>query len=225
MTTPVPVGENTHKAALPEVSAVTESLADDGDELFDVVDESNKVINQALRRQCHEEGLLHRSTHIFLFRSRRIIGTSIPTIEVLLQQRSKEKKVGGGLWDVSVAEHVSAGENYLDASVRGIQEELSLDVTPDALVTVRQPYLSKQAYEEAGILDYMFTSTFSALYDESSHGRVKIDEAEVQNFDWWPVELVVKKSKADPSAFTRWLLIELSNIDLIELGKRIAAEL
>lgn len=206
------------------VTRATTSVADNVDELFDVVDDANNPISTATRRRCHEEGLTHRSTHIFLFRSVRTIGTSIPTIEVLLQQRSEDKKIGALLWDVSVAEHLSVGEDYLTASVRGLQEELGLNISPDVLVNIRQPYLSKQVYEEAGVLDNMFTSTYSALYDQYSHGNMRIDEAEVKDVRWWSVEDVVKQSRQDPSLFTRWLLIELDNIDLIELGKRITAE-
>lgn len=209
----------------PAAEANLELEADQMDEIFDVVDETNTPVSTAARRRCHEEGLLHRSTHVFIFRSRLSIGASAPAIELLLQQRSEKKKVGASLWDVSVAEHLSAEEDYLTASTRGLQEELDLTFPADALVTVRQPYLSKQFYEEAGVLDNMFTSTFSALYDQTVNGRVRFDEAEVQAVEWWPVDRIVKKSKEKPELFTRWLLIELRNIDLVELGKRTAGEL
>lgn len=211
---------NTAAASTPGTEPV-----DQMDEIFDVVDETNTPVSTAARRRCHEEGLLHRSTYIFIFRSRLSIGASAPIIEVLLQQRSEKKKVGQSLWDVSVAEHLSAGEDYLTASTRGLKEELDLTFAPDALVTVRQPNLSRQLYEEAGVLDNMFTSTFSALYDEAEHGKVRFDEAEVQAVEWWPVVRLVKQAKEKPELFTRWLLIELNSIDLVELGKRTAGEL
>lgn len=203
----------------------TEPLADQMDEIFDVVDETNTPVSTAARRRCHKEGLLHRSTHIFIFRSRLSIGASTPIIEVLLQQRSEKKKVGQSLWDVSVAEHLSTSEDYLTASTRGLKEELGLTFAPDALVTVRKPYLSRQFYEEAGVLDNMFTSTFSALYDEVMNGKLRFDKAEVQAVEWWPVVRLVKQAREKPELFTRWLLIELNNIDVIELGKRTAGEL
>lgn len=197
-----------------------EPEADNMEEVFDVVDDTNTPVDTATRAKCHEEGLLHRSTHILLFRSHLSIGATTPAIEVLLQQRSEHKKVGAKLWDVSVAEHLSAGEDYIAASTRGIQEELGLTLAADALVTVRQPYLSRQFYEEARVLDNMFTGTFAALYEEMVHGRVRFDEAEVEAVEWWPVDRVVKKAKERPELFTRWFLIELRNIDLVELGNR-----
>lgn len=199
--------------------------ADQMDEEFDVVDEDNMPVSKASRDDCHREGLLHRSTHVFLFRNRVKVGQTKPTIEVLLQRRSEKKKVGPGLWDVSVAEHLSTGEGYLEATIRGLNEELGLNVSEDALVTVRQPYMSRQWYAEASVLDNMFTTTFAALYDERLHGKVNFDEAEVHSVEWWPVDTAVNEAARDESLFTRWLLIELKNIDLKVLGKRLTGEM
>lgn len=202
-----------------------EQVADNMDEEFDVVDENNVPTGKASRKKCHEEGLLHRSTHIFLFRSHTTVGDQTPSTQVLLQKRSEKKKVGGGQWDVSVAEHLSAGEGYVEATVRGLSEELGVKMSGDSIVAVRQPYLSKQMYQEAGVLDNMFTSTFAALYDERVHGRVRFDEAEVQDAEWWPVERLVREAKLDESRFTRWLLIELGNINVVEVGRRVLGEM
>lgn len=202
-----------------------EAVADQMDEEFDVVDENNNPVSRSSRKKCHEEGLLHRSTHVFLFRSRIPVGQLSPITEVLLQKRSEKKKVGPNQWDVSVAEHLSAGENYVEATSRGFKEELGLSIADDCIVRVREPYLSRQFYKEAAVLDNMFTSTFAALYDERLHGPVRIDEVEVQLVEWWPIERVVSKGKQESEEFTRWLLIELRNIDMIELGKNITGEL
>lgn len=212
------------EAAPAAAAPATELIADQNDEIFDVVDDSNNPISTAARKRCHEEGLLHRSTHIFLFRSHRAMGATQSRLQVLLQRRSEHKKVGAGLWDVSVAEHLSAGEEYVEASVRGLREELGLRVDADALVKVRGPYLSKQFYEDAGVMDNMFTCAFAALY-EVGHGRVVVDEGEVDCVEWWDVETVVRKAKTGSDTFTRWLLIELRAMDLVELAKRIVGEL
>ena len=37
-----------------------------GDDIFDVVDESDRVIGQAPRREVHARGLHHRATHILV---------------------------------------------------------------------------------------------------------------------------------------------------------------
>lgn len=201
------------------------SDVDYADEEFDVVDSENRCIGRATRKRCHEEGLLHRSTYVFLFRARQTIGRLRAEVEVLLQKRSEKKRVGGGLWDVSAAEHVSAGENYVQATARGLYEELGIRINQDQdLVQIRQAYLSKQYYKEAGVLDNMFTCTFAMVYDERTHGALRIDGAEVESVEWWPVSTLVKKSKSSKDMFTRWLLIELDNLNLVEVGKMMMGE-
>lgn len=201
------------------------SEADYPDEVFDVVDENNKPVGRATRRRCHEEGLLHRSTHVFVFRTRQTIGRLRAEVEVLLQKRSQKKKVGGGLWDVSVAEHLSEGENYVQATARGLSEELGIRINEGHdLVQIRQAYLSRQYYEEASVLDHMFTCTFGMVLDEGTHGKLRIDEEEVECIEWWPVSTLVKKAKTSKELFTRWLLIELDNLNLMEVGKMMMGE-
>lgn len=196
-------------------------IADYGDEMFDVVNENNEVIDTTTRARCHDEGLLHRSTHVFLFRMRQEIGRHRPRVEVLLQKRAGKKKVGGSLWDVSVAEHLTAGEDYVEATVRGLKEELGVTIDGADLVQIRQTYLSRQYYEEAALLDHMFTSTYALLYDDMKHGHIVLDGEEVESVQWWSVLDIVVRGKREPQLFTRWLLIELSNLDLVEVGNLI----
>lgn len=210
---------------LAQNQALTEATVDPLDEVFDVVDDTNTPISTASRQQCHNEGLLHRSTHVFVFRMRLEIGNPKPIIEVLLQRHSERKTVGGGLWDVSVVEHLSAGESYREAAVRGMREELGLNVMEEELVKVREVYLSRQFYEEAGVLDHMFTETFGLLYEEERYGGVVVDGEEVTEVEWWSAERVLRERGEAGERFTRWLLIDLRNIDLVEMGKRITGEL
>ncbi|CAN8068917.1 unnamed protein product [Agarophyton chilense] len=163
-------------------------------------------------------GLLHRSTHVLLF---RMSTSGLDSLQVLLQRRSLQKKVGAGLWDVSVAEHLSSGEDYSTASLRGLAEELNLKFTKEDLVAVRSPYLSKQAYPKAGVRDYMFTTLFGARYNEEVHGKAVVDPEEVHETRWWSIDEVLREAKKGEEMFTRWFLIELDNINLRDLGKSI----
>jgi 16S rRNA (adenine1518-N6/adenine1519-N6)-dimethyltransferase len=87
------------------------------DEQFDVVDEDDRVLRQAGRGEVHREGWMHRAVHIFLFNRRG---------ELFLQRRSRLKDVHPGLWDSSAAGHLDAGEDYLPAAVRELEEELGV---------------------------------------------------------------------------------------------------
>lgn len=89
------------------------------DEVFDVVDEQDRVIGRATRAEVHRNpGLIHRAVHVLVFR---------PDGRLLLQLRSKGKDVDPGLWDTSVGGHVDAGEDYLTAARRELFEELGIE--------------------------------------------------------------------------------------------------
>ncbi len=89
--------------------------AQDGDELFDVVDEHDEVQRQERREVVHAEELLHRAVHVFVFNK---------SGEVFLQKRSRLKDSHAGRWDSSASGHLDAGESYDACAVRELGEEL-----------------------------------------------------------------------------------------------------
>ena len=92
------------------------------EEIFDVVSEDDEVLGQATRKEVHEKGLIHRAVHIFVINGRG---------ELLLQRRSLLKDMHPGVWDSSAAGHLDAGEDYVSAAVRELEEEMGIeDVEP-----------------------------------------------------------------------------------------------
>jgi isopentenyl-diphosphate Delta-isomerase len=87
------------------------------EEIFDVVDEYDRVIGQAPRSVVHAEKRLHRAVHVFVFNSRG---------ELLLQKRSATKDEYPLCYTSSASGHLSAGEDYETAAPRELQEELGL---------------------------------------------------------------------------------------------------
>jgi len=95
------------------------------DELIDLLDANgNATGNSAMKSEAHAKGLWHCSVHVWIFNSRG---------EVLLQKRALNKDAYPGLWDISSAGHVSAGETAEQAAVREVGEELGLKVRPSNL--------------------------------------------------------------------------------------------
>lgn len=88
------------------------------DELLDIVNDEDMVTGQAMRSIVHQQGLWHRGVHVFLFNERG---------EMLIQLRSADRASSPSLLDCSVSEHVKAGENYLDAAIRGLKEEMGVE--------------------------------------------------------------------------------------------------
>ena len=96
-------------------------LPQSGEEVFDVVNEADEVTGQATRREVHERKLLHRAVHIFVVNRHG---------ELLLQKRSRFKDVHPSVWDSSAAGHLDAGEDYLPAAIRELDEEMGITDVP-----------------------------------------------------------------------------------------------
>jgi len=99
------------------------------EEIFDIVDEGDRVIGRAPRAEVHRLGLLHRAVHVFVFDAAG---------RVFLQKRSQAKDRQPGLWDTSSSGHVDSGEDYDTCAQRELQEELgvTLPTVPERLFKV-----------------------------------------------------------------------------------------
>lgn len=76
------------------------------------------------KADAHRDGDWHRAAHVWII---------TPDRRVLLQKRALAKENHPGVWDVSAAGHVSAGENAIEAAVRETEEELGLGIGPGEL--------------------------------------------------------------------------------------------
>lgn len=90
------------------------------EEWFDVVDEQDRVVGAAPRREVHARGLLHRAVHALV---------SDAGGRVLLQKRSPRKDMYPNQWAASASGHVDRGEDYDTAIVRELGEELGVHLT------------------------------------------------------------------------------------------------
>lgn len=88
-------------------------------EIFDVVDEHDRVIGQATRAEVHAQKLRHRAVHVLLINSRD---------ELLVQKRSATKDTFPLCYDSSASGHLDTGEDYDACARRELREELDLDL-------------------------------------------------------------------------------------------------
>lgn len=75
--------------------------ADPAHELFEIYDGDGNLLGTELRSVAHKTGLLHKAVYCFVFDKKD---------RLLIQRRSKDKKIGPHQWDLSVAEHLSPGK-------------------------------------------------------------------------------------------------------------------
>lgn len=98
------------------------------DEFIDILTPDGKPTGKtALKSEAHKNGWFHATVHIWLYTKED---------KILLQKRAMTKKVFPGLWDISVAGHIAAGESILDAALREVHEELGLEIKSEDLLKI-----------------------------------------------------------------------------------------
>lgn len=95
-------------------------------EYIDVLDENGIRTGKSLDRgEIHKKGLWHRAIVVAIVNDKN---------EILMQQRSANKEKNAGLWDISVAGHLSSGQDSLMAAAREINEEVSINLGQTILI-------------------------------------------------------------------------------------------
>ena len=79
------------------------------------------------RNEAHSKGLWHKTVHVWLQNR---------TGEILLQKRAATKESHPGLWDISCAGHVGAGDSSSETAVRELREELGISIAANVLQNV-----------------------------------------------------------------------------------------
>ena len=148
-------------------------------EIYNVVDENDRVIGTASRKQIHKRNLLHRSVHILVFNSRN---------ELFLQKRALCKDENPGLWDTSSAGHVDAGESYDECAHRELWEELSLKAN---LKTSLKISACQETYNE-------HVQVYSCVTD----AEIIINQEEISEGAFFSLSKVQKEVSLNPAQFT-----------------------
>jgi len=151
-----------------------------GDEIFDIVDEHDRVIGRETRREVHRRGLKHRAAHILVFNQRG---------DVFLQKRSQTKDTAPGLWDSSASGHLDCGEDYDACAVRELREEIGLCVTgcPERLFKI-------DACDRTG-------QEFVWVYRCHGEGPFTLHPDEIEGGGWFSIDAVTEWIRQKPQEF------------------------
>ena len=127
------------------------------DERVDVVDPDDHVIDTVGRAVMRRDHLRHRATFVVVRSSDG---------RVLIHRRSDDKDLWPGRWDLAVGGVVQAGEDYDEAAVRELAEEVGVVGRP----VVR---LASGRYEDADV------RLLAMLYEVRSDGPFTFADGEV----------------------------------------------
>lgn len=159
------------------------------------VDSNDTVLGHESKAACHDgEGLLHRAFSIFLFNSAG---------QLLLQQRSAQKRLWPLYWSNSCCSHPRRGENDLDAAERRIREELA--VSPELTFLFRFEYHA--IYREVGA-EHELCSIYAAVCDDP----VSVNTNEVADWKFVTPDELERKLKEEADRCTPWLKLEWPRI-------------
>jgi isopentenyldiphosphate isomerase len=163
------------------------------DELLDIVNDEDIITRQEMRSTAHELGLQHRGVHVFLF---------APDGKMLVQKRSADRAAFPSALDCSVSEHVKAGENYLEAALRGMKEEMGVEgIEIKPLVKFRMNY---------GVNDNEISTLYEGLVDPS---KVKFDPVEIEEIYYLSMDELQEMIGKSEVKFCGWF-VELLNWQL-----------
>ncbi|XP_058113985.1 nudix hydrolase 3 [Magnolia sinica] len=103
------------------------------------------------RPVVHTDGDYHRAVHVWIFAE--------STQELLLQRRADCKDSWPGLWDISSAGHVSAGDTSLQTVRRELHEELGVNLPKDAFELLFV-FLSECTINDGNYINKEFTDEY-----------------------------------------------------------------
>jgi isopentenyldiphosphate isomerase len=144
-----------------------------GDELVDVVDEQDRVVGQATRRDVRRKNLRHRSVYVLVFN---------PAGQLFVHQRTPTKDVFPNLWDVAVGGVPHAGEAPEDGARRELAEELGITG-----IALRR--LFRMPYEDAA------NRVCGTVYSCTWNGALRLQASEIVTGEWMDLDLLLERTQ------------------------------
>jgi isopentenyl-diphosphate delta-isomerase len=171
-------------------SATQRVVSFDSEQLV-VVDEHDRVIGHATKSACHDgQGLLHRAFSLFVFDSAG---------HLLLQQRSRNKRLWPGYWSNSCCSHPRRGESMEEAIQRRLSEELGFNCPLRFLYKFEY----RAAFGSEGT-----EHELCSVYAGSMDSALRPNENEIAACRWVAPKEFDHEIAREPERFTPWLRME-----------------
>ncbi|MCI8760326.1 MAG: NUDIX domain-containing protein [Clostridia bacterium] len=155
-------------------------------ELIDILDENGvKTGEVTTREEIHKKGLWHRSIVVAIVNEKN---------EVLLQQRSFDKEKNAGMWDISVAGHISNGQDALSAAAREINEEVSVSLGYNVDIKSFRYMFSYRVQKKFSedFIENQFYDFFILRKEGLAIENIKMQESEVQAIKFVDINELIK---------------------------------
>ena len=174
-------------------------------EFLDIVDMTGTPTGEIIDREtAHREGILHRTTHLWILR-RRPDGVT----EVLLQKRSKNKDSFPGCYDISSAGHMPAGVDWIPSALRELEEELGItSVAEEDLILCGQRHIvHNDVFHGKPYKDRQISNIYCTWLDIEPE-LLTLQEEEVEEVIWMPLADCIKKVESCDPTFKHAIVLE-----------------
>ena len=142
-----------------------------------------------MKSEAQREGLWRRVAHVWVYNSRG---------KILLQLRAKTKNTFPNRWDLSVAGHISAGEEPLVSALREIEEEIGLSAKKEDLEFFKI-IKYQDVFHNVKINNFIYVYTY---WFDGDINNLKVQEEEVQGIQFIPMAEIEKGLKTHPEKYT-----------------------
>jgi isopentenyl-diphosphate delta-isomerase len=160
-----------------------------------LVDANDQEVGVASKVSCHDgAGRLHRAFSVFIFNQHG---------ELLLQQRSAEKRLWPLYWSNSCCSHPRQGETMARAMLRRVREELGIEVAPEFLFKFEY----QAGYGSSGS-EHELCSVFAA----KSGTAPSAHPLEIAAWKYVAVDELEHALNEHPEQYTPWLHLEWRQI-------------
>lgn len=152
------------------------------------VDKNDKALGLISKEKAHQgKGVLHRAFSIFVVNYGG---------RILLQKRSRKKKLWPLFWTNTCCSHPGKGETYLQAGARRLREEMGFSCRLRPLYQFQY----QANYQDIGSENELVTVLLGKYKGE----KIKPDKNEVADWSWLSLDELRKEIRQRPESFTPW---------------------
>ncbi len=162
-------------------------LVSSEDEDLILVDHNDTAIGHLSKALCHDgPGVLHRAFSLFLFNDAG---------ELLLQQRSAQKRLWPGFWSNSCCSHPRRGETMEVATRRRLSDELNFETELEYVYR----FCYTAAFGDAGS-----ENELCHVYLGKATGEVRPNRSEIERVRFLSAQALSAEMRESPGDFTPW---------------------
>lgn len=154
-----------------------------------LVDEKDNEVGLMEKIEAHEKAVLHRAFSVFVFNDK---------MELMLQQRAKNKYHSPLLWTNTCCSHQRKGESNIEAGKRRLEEEMGFTCDLEEVFS----FIYKAPFDN-GLTEHELDHVMVGRFD----GKPVLNLEEAEAYKWMSLEDVKEDIKLNPDLYTAWFKI------------------